>query len=366
MRRFAAVLAAVILGGGFVPGTAPAQSLPEIVLELRLSGLQSPVVITHAGDGSGRHFIVEQRGVVRIAQNGALLPAPFLDITTRVLVGRRAGSAGPGLSPELRRQANHFYVYYTNLAGDNVVARYAVSTDPNIADRHQRADPPDRSPSTYANHNGGQLAFGPGDGFLYIGTGDGGGAGDPFEQCPESAIPARQDPAHRRGVAPAPGTHLRDPRRRTRSSAAAGFAPEIWALGLRNPWRFSFDRAHRRPLYRRRGPERLRGDRLPAGGQRGRRELRLADPGGSGLLQLPRIAARRPAMCRRSWRTTTPRVSPSLGGYVYRGTEIQPYRGRLFLRRPHRKDLGPPTRGGDLERQPAVDPRISDQHLRRG
>lgn len=234
------LLCAVFLGGVFLPASVQAQLFPSISLETRLSGLQKPVVITNAGDGSGRLFIVQQGGIIKISLNGALLPSAFLDITGRVLFSGERGLLGLAFPPNFATK-RYFYVYYTSLTGDNVVARYALSADPNLADPNSEQIIITLLHPTYANHNGGQLAFSPRDGFLYIGTGDGGGGGDPFNNA--------QNPLALLGKllrldvesTPDPGLNYRIPPTNPFFSLT-GFRGEIWALGLRNPWRFSFDR----------------------------------------------------------------------------------------------------------------------------
>lgn len=200
-----------------------------------VAGLQKPLDLAAAGDGTGRLFIVEQAGRVRVVQDGQLLSVPYLDITDRV--GSRANEQGLlGLAFHPRYAENgFFYVNYTDLNGDTVIARFQVSSsDPN------RADPGSEYrllsvPQPYPNHNGGAVAFGP-DGYLYLGLGDGGSAGDPqgngqslntllgkilrldVDRGEPYAIPADNPFAN------------------------GGGRPEIWAYGLRNPWRLSFDR----------------------------------------------------------------------------------------------------------------------------
>jgi glucose/arabinose dehydrogenase len=229
----------VILWGGFLPGSVQAQVFPNIALEPRLSGLQSPVAITHAGDGSGRLFIVEQSGTIRIFQNGALIGTPFLNISGRVLFNGEQGLLGLAF-PGNYAGKRYFYVYYTNLSGDNVLARYVLSADPNLADANSEQILLTMPHPVNANHNGGQLAFSPIDGCLYVGTGDGGGAGDLANnaQNPQSLLGKimRIDVES----TPDPGLNYRIPTTNP-FFFVSGFRREIWALGLRNPWRFSFD-----------------------------------------------------------------------------------------------------------------------------
>jgi glucose/arabinose dehydrogenase len=234
------LLISIVLGGGSLLGSAQAQFFPDIFLKERLSGLQFPVVITHAGDGSGRLFLVEQGGTIRILHNGALITAPFLNISGKVLFNSEQGLLGLAFPPNYAGK-RYFYVYYTNLSGDNVVARYALTADPNLADANSEQIILTLPHPVFGNHNGGQLAFSPQDGFLYLGTGDGGGGGDPFNNA--------QNPLSLLGKvlrldvesAPDPGLNYRIPPTNP-FFLVAGFRQEIWALGLRNPWRFSFDR----------------------------------------------------------------------------------------------------------------------------
>ena len=209
-----------------------------------VSGLAQPVFVTHAGDGSGRLFVLERAGRIRVINtSGALVPTAFLNITA--LVGDSGGEQGLlGLAFHPGYETNgRFYVAYTENGGSVVLARYTVSTDPNVA------NPASASvlltiAKPAANHNGGMLAFGP-DGYLYMSVGDGGGSGDPGNNGQsrttllgkilrldvESASPY---------AIPADNPFVGDPDPSVRQ--------EIWAYGLRNPWRFSFDTA-RGDLY---------------------------------------------------------------------------------------------------------------------
>ncbi|MCS7249124.1 MAG: PQQ-dependent sugar dehydrogenase [Anaerolineales bacterium] len=218
-----------------VQPSAAAANASISVNEVIASGLQAPVDITHAGDGSGRLFVVEQPGRIRVIKQGTLLSTPFLDITSLVLYGGERGFLGLAFHPNYK-QNGYFYVNYTRKPdGATVVARYRVSTqNPDVAD-------PSSAltllliPQPYANHNGGCLKFGP-DGYLYIGMGDGGSGGDPhnYAQNKDSLLGKmlRIDVDHGNPYAiPANNPFVNQPG-----------ADEIWALGLRNPWRFSFDR----------------------------------------------------------------------------------------------------------------------------
>jgi len=212
---------------------------PEIELVSVASGLSTPVVVSNAGDGSGRLFIVEKLGRIRIVENGTLLATPFLDIDPIVnSSGNEQGLLGLAFHPDYTNNG-FFYVDYIDAGGDTVVSRFSVSAaDPNVADPIselkilQVAQP-------YSNHNGGQLAFGP-DGYLYIGLGDGGSGGDPGDRAQDIQlmlgkilridVDSTQPPLDY--AIPADNPFV----------GVAGAAEEIWAYGLRNPWRFSFDR----------------------------------------------------------------------------------------------------------------------------
>ncbi|HSH79317.1 MAG TPA: PQQ-dependent sugar dehydrogenase [Herpetosiphonaceae bacterium] len=199
------------------------------------AGLDEPVHVTHAGDGSGRLFVVERGGTIRVVSDAALVPEPFLDITDRV--GSRSSEQGllsVAFHPRYG-ETGRLFVDYTDKQGDTVISEFRVSDDAG------RADPASekvllRIDQPAPNHNGGQLAFGP-DGYLYIGMGDGGGAGDQFRngQNRESLLGKilRIDVDNGDPYAIPPDNPYAD---------EAGTRPEIWALGMRNPWRFSFDR----------------------------------------------------------------------------------------------------------------------------
>ncbi|MEO8354767.1 MAG: PQQ-dependent sugar dehydrogenase, partial [Chloroflexota bacterium] len=195
--------------------------------QMIISGLQRPVDLQ--ADGSGRLFVIEKPGHIRILQDGQLLDQPFLDITDRVgSRGNEQGLLGLAFHPQYAENGR-FFVNYTNNNGDTVLARFQVSTDPNSADPNTElkllgVDQP------FANHNGGGLAFGS-DGYLYAGLGDGGSAGDPMGNGQNTK------------------TLLGKILRLDVDSAEPYVAPsdnpfgnEIWAYGLRNPWRLSFDR----------------------------------------------------------------------------------------------------------------------------
>jgi glucose/arabinose dehydrogenase len=199
-----------------------------------VDGLLRPVAIVDPADGSGRLFIVEQPGDIRIYQDGRLLPEPFLDIRQRVgSRGNEQGLLGLAFHPAYA-QSGLFYVNYTDLNGDTVIARFSVSSqDANRADAGSEQQLLFiRQP--YPNHNGGSVVFGP-DGYLYLGLGDGGSGGDPQGNGQSLSTLLgkilRIDIDNGNPYAIPTGNPFSSPQ-----------AAEIWAYGLRNPWRFSFDR----------------------------------------------------------------------------------------------------------------------------
>ena len=237
----------IFLAIGFILGARPVHS-PDtnstasaqdgLLLIQIASGLADPVAITHAGDGSDRLFITLQAGQIVIHDGIGILPEPFLDITDRVNnTGSEEGLLSVAFPPDYASEA-HFYVYYTDLDGNNVVARFGLTADPDVADpgSEQIVLPLDHP--VHTNHNGGQLAFGP-DGYLYVGPGDGGSAGDPDDNA--------QNPASLLGKLLRIDVESGNPLTYTIPASnpfedVPGYRDEIWALGLRNPWRFSFDR----------------------------------------------------------------------------------------------------------------------------
>jgi glucose/arabinose dehydrogenase len=216
-----------------------APAIPDVSLVLTAGGFAQPTGIAHAGDGSGRLFIIEQGGTVRIIKSGTVLATPFLNITPLVKSsGSEQGLLGIAFPRGYGPNKRYLYTNYTGTqgVGDTVVARFQTTIDPDAADP--------ASGQTlltvvqpFANHNGGQLAFGP-DGHLYIGMGDGGSGGDPLNnaQNPLSLL----GKVLRIDVESQPGGYVIPPSNPFVGNAA--YRPEIWALGLRNPWRFSFDR----------------------------------------------------------------------------------------------------------------------------
>jgi glucose/arabinose dehydrogenase len=215
--------------------SAPVQ--PAASLNLFASGFSLPVHITSSGDGSGRLFVTEQCGRILILKNGVVQPAPFLDISTKVTCGGEQGLLSIAFPPEYAAKG-HFYVYYTDFNGNITISRYRLSIDPDAADPATEEILLVIPHPTFTNHNGGQLAFGP-DGYLYGGTGDGGSGGDPNGNAQNPSVLLGKilridvESGAVPYVVPTTNPFVNN----------AAFRKEIWAYGLRNPWRFSFDRA---------------------------------------------------------------------------------------------------------------------------
>lgn len=221
-----------------LPAAVETLALEELDLQFIpvVSGFTKPLFLTNAGDGSGRLFVVEQVGRILLVKEGQINPAPFLDIVS--IVGSDANEQGLlslAFHPDYAGNGL-FFVNYTNKQGDTVIARYSVSGDPDAADPNSAKilltiDQP------YANHNGGQLAFGP-DGYLYVGMGDGGAANDPHNNGQNlntllgKILRLDVDNGDPYGI-PADNPF----------AANGEGSPEIWSYGWRNPWRFSFDPA---------------------------------------------------------------------------------------------------------------------------
>lgn len=205
----------------------------QVILETYATGFSQPVDITHAGDD--RIFIVERAGRIRIVEDGNVLSTPFLDIVSEVSDSpNERGLLGLAFHPDYANNG-YFYVNYTRNDGDTRISRFSVSSNPDVADPESElilleVDQP------YWNHNGGCVKFGP-DGYLYIGLGDGGDGGDPGNRA--------QNPQNLLGKILRIDVDNGSPYGIPASNPFVGnndVLDEIWAIGLRNPWRFSFDR----------------------------------------------------------------------------------------------------------------------------
>jgi glucose/arabinose dehydrogenase len=214
----ARVLLSMTVAAAIAVGTSIAAESSSVRLVRIIRGFETPVFVTQAPGEPGRLYVVEQSGRIRVVERGRIRATPFLDLRSRVVSGGEQGLLGLAFAPGYARNGT-FYVGYT-AAGDgaNTVARYRA--------RNGRVVPGSgrvilRIEDPYGNHNGGHVAFGP-DGRLWVGTGDGGSGGDPENRAQNTGSLL--------------GKMLRLDVRRTQPS------PEIVAIGLRNPWRYSFDR----------------------------------------------------------------------------------------------------------------------------
>ena len=304
-------------------------SLPQsnsLRLQPISTSLSSPVFMTAPPNDSTRLFIVQQGGLIRIFDvvGGSLLTDPFLNVSSLLSTGGERGLLGMAFDPQYAAN-RRFYVFYTNTAGNIVIARYLRSiTDPNLADSSLALTLLTVAHPNFSNHNGGMLAFGP-DGCLYAGIGDGGDAGDPNNngQNLSSLLGKllRLDPST--GLACSnviinPFNFLVDAR-------------QVWSLGLRNPWRFSFDR--------------ITGD-LYIGdvGQDAREEIDVAVAPNAGRQAnygwrlMEGFLCFNPSMNCNSGGLTLPLLDyPHLsgacavtGGYVYRGSALAAMQGTYF------------------------------------
>lgn len=237
------IAGAVIAGALILALALPAARAqpPGFALEPVANGFTRPLYLTHAGDGSGRLFVVEQGGAIWVLQDGQRLEAPFLDVSDRIspeALGTgytERGLLGLAFHPDYAENGV-FFIDYTDRNGSSVIARYTVS-----AEDPDRADPASEQQllvveQPYANHNGGHLAFGP-DGYLYVAMGDGGSGGDPQNNAQN--LGTLLGAILRLDVSAEDGYAIPDDNPFASTDNAR---PEIWAWGLRNPWRFSFDR----------------------------------------------------------------------------------------------------------------------------
>ena len=301
------------------------------------SGLSNPVAFVQDPTDRAVQFVVEQTGRIRVVRDGEVQPADFLNLTSAVATGGERGLLGLAFAPDYAT-SGRFFVNFTNTAGNTVVARFTRSSNPAIADPASRFDlrwgPENRPAITqpFANHNGGNLAFGP-DGYLYVGLGDGGSGDDPDHRAQDRSellgkmlrVDVNVPTSHASGYVVPPDNPFR---------SSAGTRPEIWSFGLRNPWRYSFDDVARGGT----------GALVIADVGQGRWEEIDYEPRGRGGRNYgwrnregahDNVTTRPPAFLP----LTDPiheydhAVGASItGGYVYRGTALgEAYRGRYFF-----------------------------------
>jgi glucose/arabinose dehydrogenase len=220
--------------------SASSPAWPAIRLERIATGLSQPVGLVAPRDGTGRLFIVEQPGTIRIWNKGSVVSQPFLDLRDRVATGYEMGLLGLALHPQFPQVPRLFVNYTTKTASDGIrtkIAEFRLGKDVTVVDRASERILLD-IPQPYPNHKGGHLAFGS-DGLLYIGLGDGGSGNDPHDNAQHLTTllgkMLRIDVDGQQGLLP----YRIPPDNPFVGDAKA--RPEIWAYGLRNPWRYSFD-----------------------------------------------------------------------------------------------------------------------------
>ncbi len=239
--RVVAVIGAILVLAGVGQAQTPLRS------RVYASGFTLPVGFVQDPTDRDVQYVVEQGGRIRVVRNGVVLPTDFLDLRATVSTGGERGLLGLAFAPNYAT-SGRFFVNFTDLAGNTVVARFVRSANPVVADPASRFDlhwggagGPAFIAQPFANHNGGNLAFGP-DGFLYIGLGDGGSANDPDHRAQNPTellgkmlrIDVNVPDGHPSGYEVPPSNPFI-------GGGPPGTRPEIWSFGLRNPWRYSFD-----------------------------------------------------------------------------------------------------------------------------
>jgi glucose/arabinose dehydrogenase len=239
MRR--AIALALLVSCGAVE-----QLAAQLRLRTQTSGFTSPVAVVQDPVDRNVQFVVQQGGRIRAVRSAAVLPADFLDISSSIVAGGEQGLLGMAFPPDAATSGRVF-VNFTNRSGDTVVARFRRSS-PVVADAASRFDlrwggaaGPSFIAQPFANHNGGHLAFGP-DGYLYVGLGDGGSGDDPQHRAQNPLEFLGKMLRIDVGVADGDGIGYRVPADNPfLRSGPPSTRPEIWAFGLRNPWRYTFD-----------------------------------------------------------------------------------------------------------------------------
>lgn len=232
------VLVALAVAVGCTDGAVgPDPSDPvSVSLEPVAQGLSSPLFLTAPPGDLDRLFVVEQGGTIRIIRNDSVLATPFLDVDPQITAGGEQGLLGMAFHPGYAANGR-FYVNYTDTLGHTQVVRYQVSVNPDVA-KPGSAFPILTVQQPYSNHNGGMIAFGPHDGMLYVGMGDGGSGGDP-QGHGQNRMTLLGDMLRLDVDGGSPYAIPAD----NPFAGSLSVREEIWASGLRNPWRFSFDAA---------------------------------------------------------------------------------------------------------------------------
>jgi glucose/arabinose dehydrogenase len=238
-NRFLAILSLALLA---LPSLSQPVGTPVLSFTSFTSGLSAPVDIVNAGDGTNRLFIVQRGGAVRIHNGSSLLATPFINLQDSIISGGEQGLLSMAFHPDYETN-RYFFVWYTDPQGDLTLARYQTTfANPNIADQQSEVillEIPKPGNPYFNNHNGGKILFGP-DGYLYVSIGDGGSGGDPFNNAQNGnsllgkmlRLNVNNFTTPPYYSIPPDNPYVSDPNVRD----------EIWALGLRNPWRWSFDR----------------------------------------------------------------------------------------------------------------------------
>ena len=316
MRLHLALLTFLIAISNFffaAPGFA------QVTLRPIVTGLDSPVYMVDPNDGSRRFFIVEKGGKIKILKNGSILPTPFLDISSSISTDGERGLLSMAFDPKFKTN-KRFFVYYVTPNGYTNVTSYQVSrSNPDRADT-RTAVVRLKFPRPFSNHVGGEILFGH-DGLLYIGSGDGGSGGDPFGNGQKLSVLLgkilRIDVSGSRGYK----IPKDNPFVKTR-----GARKEIYAYGLRNPWRFSFDR---------------KGTRLFVGdvGQNTIEEVDIVTRGGNygwnimegDICFLPQTGCNRSGLILPIATYGRDEGQSNTGGYFYRGTKVRKLAGNYLF-----------------------------------
>lgn len=317
LRPAAVTLSALVL---LAAGARPQVSLDTVRVA---SGVTSPVFVCAPPGDPARVFIVQKNGHIRILKNGAVLPTSFLNIQTLVSTGSEQGLLGLAFHPNYAQNGRYF-VNYTNTGGSTVIARYQVSSNPDISNTTATILMTISQP--YSNHNGGCIQFGP-DGYLYIGMGDGGSGNDPQANGQNINVPLGK--MLRIDVDSAENGNYGTPSTNPFDGAIPG-DDRIWAYGLRNPWRFSFDRATGNMVIADVGQNAWEEiDFEPAGA--GGRNYGWRCMEGNSCTGLSGCTCNATTLTNPIWVYSHSLGCSVTGGYVYRGCAIPSLRGHYFF-----------------------------------